>query len=143
MYNYHEAIKDDVLQAIREEWKPAELAEILYTDRGNFEMDLNDAFFLEDNVTGNGSGSYTFSRAEARGNLDGNYDILQRMVQEGWLDAGDVVDALAEENFERLDVLIRCFLLMDGILLALEELEADPEIAAELEKLRGVEEAAG
>ena len=60
-YNYLEAITDDVIQYIKDgidfdEWKG---------DRDGLEDYLNDTLFIEDSVTGNGSGSYTYSTYRA------------------------------------------------------------------------------
>ena len=59
-YNYMETVKDDVRQAIEDNYDIAD-----YSDRDEFEETLYEDLWVDDSVTGNGSGSYTFSRSKA------------------------------------------------------------------------------
>ena len=58
MYDYREAMTEDVKQWITDEVNLADWTE----DRGGLEQQLNDDLWAADSVTGNGSGSYTFNR---------------------------------------------------------------------------------
>ena len=60
-YNYLDAVKADVLDYINEEIDLTEWAGL----RDKLENHLNDELFVTDSVTGNGSGSYTFSSYKA------------------------------------------------------------------------------
>ena len=60
-YNYLEAVTEDVLEYINNEIDLTEWA----GDRDGLEQQLNDTLFTEDSVTGNASGSYTFSTYQA------------------------------------------------------------------------------
>lgn len=120
-YNYREAIKDDVLQYIRNNYDDESLKD---WNRNDFEQELNDALFTEDSVTGNGSGSYTFSTARAReyimGDMDAEDDI-RNMIDEFGLDAKTIAEHLFD--WEYWDVSLRCYLLGECIGDALDELE--------------------
>ena len=61
MYNYMEALKTDITEYISDNEYYLE-----GYDRNELEEHLNDLLWTCDNVTGNGSGSYTFSREDAK-----------------------------------------------------------------------------
>ncbi len=100
-YNYYETVKEDVCNYINNN---VDLAD--YDDIEELEQYLNDELFTEDSVTGNASGSYTFSTWQAEENLCHNMDLLQEALQE----FGYGIDYL-EKGAEACDVTIRCYLL--------------------------------
>ncbi|WP_337376573.1 hypothetical protein, partial [Clostridium sp.] len=70
MYDYYEAVKEDVLNYIKEEvdmngMDLNELKERLYEDLIN-----------KDSITGNASGSYTFCRSKAQKYVEENKDLV-------------------------------------------------------------------
>ncbi|MCZ0891713.1 hypothetical protein O0Z71_04555 [Ligilactobacillus saerimneri] len=69
-------------------------------------QDLKDDLFVTDDVTGNGSGSYTFNTRTAEENLIGNWDLLR----DAHRDLCPDVD-LIEKGPEWCDVLIRVYVL--------------------------------
>ena len=71
-------------------------------------------------VTGNGSGSYTFSAYEAEENLCHNWDLLEEACNE----FGCLEEAISQGP-EASDVTIRCYLLGQAIEAALQEIEDD------------------
>lgn len=76
-YDYREAVKDDVLEYIK--------YEIDYKDfdtLDELEQHLNDELWTVDSVTGNASGSYTFSTWEAEENICHNLDLLAEACDE-------------------------------------------------------------
>lgn len=105
-YDYREAVKNDVLYYIKEE---IDLEE--WETREELEEYLNDLLWCEDNVTGNGSGSYTFSSYEAEENICHNFDLLG----EALLEFGCGPEYLMKEGAEAADVIIRCYLLGECI----------------------------
>lgn len=122
-YNYMEAVKDDVRQAIEDNYDIAD-----YSDRDEFEQTLNDDLWVDDSVTGNGSGSYTFNREQAKEYLfDSNdgLDLLREAVSDFGIDAETVVDHFMSEDWEWFDVTIRCYVLGQAIGEALDEIEDD------------------
>ena len=110
MYNYLENVKEDVRNYIKENINLKD-----YTQE-ELEEKLNDDLFVEDSVTGNASGSYTFSTYEAEENLCHNMDLLQEALE----NFGCGIDYL-EKGAEACDVTIRCYLLGRAIAEVLEE----------------------
>ena len=93
-YNYFEAMKEDVKEYLKE------------TSERDFET-LYDEMFVDDSITGNASGSYTFSTWQAEENIAHNMDLLKEALEEF---GGDYGKAL-EKGAENCDVTIRCYLL--------------------------------
>ena len=123
-YDYLENVKEDVKQWIDEhdEWKndyADKNGEWLRDDnRDEIEQDLNDRLFVEDSVTGNASGSYTFNAWQAEENVCHNLDLLGEALAEFGCD----VNYLTENGAEACDVTIRCYLLGQAISEVLDEL---------------------
>lgn len=115
-YNYREAVKNDVMEYIRNEIDFSE-----FDTLEELEEKLNDELWTVDSVTGNGSGSYTFSTYEAEENICHNLDLLGEALTE----FGSGADYLITHGAEAADVTIRCYLLGECIAAALEELEDD------------------
>lgn len=120
-YNYIEAMKADVRQYMEDNE-----SYLNYTDREDLEEQLNDLLWTADSVTGNASGSYTFSRQEAKEHVLDNIDLLKDAYEEFGLREQFTKDFF-EEDFERMDVIIRCFLLGQVIADVLEEDYKEPE----------------
>ena len=116
-YNYFEAVKNAVLDYINEN-------EIKVTTSNKDELadSLNDDLWVNDSVTGNGSGSYFFNSWKAEEALCHNLDLLGEACEE----FGSTADLL-KDGAEACDVTIRCYLLPQAISEALDELEEDDE----------------
>lgn len=123
MYDYKEAVKEDVKNYIRENYSADDIRENLETSaaRSDFEEKLNENLWVEDSITGNASGSYTFNTWEAEENLCHNMDLLEEACDEFGQDLGEAV----ERGAEYCDVTIRCYLLCGAISDALDELESE------------------
>ena len=104
-YDYYDAVLNDVREALKE------------TNERNYET-LYDRLWVNDSVTGNGSGSYTFSTWEAEENLCHNMDLLREALEEFGCDI-----SYLKKGAEACDVTIRCYLLAQALSEALEELE--------------------
>ena len=115
-YDYREAVKDDVLEYINNEINFED-----FDTLEELEEHLNEVLFTEDSVTGNASGSYTFSTYEAEENIYHNMDLLQEALSE----FGDTEALVMDFDAEKADVTIRCYLLGECIAAALEEIEDD------------------
>ena len=109
-YDYHEAVRKDVLEFLREYGHDYD-----GLPREDVEERLNDDLWVEDSVTGNGSGSYTFNTHKAEEYLCGNWDLIQEVDDEFELDL--------RKGPEYIDVSIRCYLLGEEISNALDEAE--------------------
>lgn len=118
-YNYMEAVKEDVKNYID--------SEINFEDFDSLEEleeKLNDELWTEDSVTGNASGSYTFNRVTAENYVNSNKELVNEMVDE--FDCKkQVCDWWLNDNFEPIDVSIRCYLLGSAISEVMDELEED------------------
>ena len=94
-YNdYYEEVKNDAIEAIDEQF-----------DNGYWDEDTEwdvvyDNLFVDDSVTGNGSGSYTFNAFKAREN-----------VSEAIFDDRIIMNYIRENDPESIDVCIRCAML--------------------------------
>ena len=114
-YNYREALKDDIRAYIEDnDIKAAD-----YEDADAMREDLYDKLWVEDSVTGNGSGSYTFNTWKAEEYLCHNLDLLGEALTEFCCDA----DYLAKNGAEAADVTIRCYLLSEVLDEVLEDME--------------------
>ena len=119
-YDYRQAVRDDILDYIKEH-------DIQVTDNNREEIEefLYDTLFVEDSVTGNASGSYTFNTWKAEEYLCHNLDLLAEAIDEFGADAGTYKDCI--ESAETADVTIRCYLLTECLSSVLDELEVEEE----------------
>ena len=118
-YNYMEAVTADAKTAILENMDMWE-----WHNREELEENANDWLWTADEVTGNASGSYTFSTWKAEENLCHNMDELEEACSEFGQDIGEAV----KQGAEYCDVTIRCYLLSQAISAALDELEEEGKI---------------
>lgn len=118
-YNYLENVTADAKQAILENLKYWD-----FSDRDELEEKANDELWIDDSVTGNASGSYTFNTWQAEENLCHNMDELEESCDEFGQDIGEVV----KRGAEYCDVTIRCYLLSQAISAAIDELEEEGKI---------------
>ena len=106
-YNYFEAVKEDVKDRLGD-----------YDPRGEDETleehqeRLYNALWIDDGVTGNGSGSYTFNTAKAKEFVLAGIDQVAEACREFDVSFGELVEA---GEWERLDVTARCYYLSQAI----------------------------
>ena len=120
-YNYLEAVKEDVLNYIKENVSFED-----FEDRDELEEHLNDVLWTEDSVTGNASGSYYCNAWKAAEALAHNWGLLE----EAWEEFGGDVNPI-EKGEEWCDVTIRCYLLPDAISEVLDEIDGLEEMFGE------------
>lgn len=115
-YNYFEAVKEDVKNYIENE---IDIKKALSEagDIDSLKNNLYDDLFCNDSVTGNASGSYTFSTWQAEENLCHNMDLLKEALEEFGCDINYL-----EKGAEACDVSIRCYLLSSAISEVIDEL---------------------
>ena len=116
-YDYREAVKEDVLEYIRNEINLED-----FDTLEELEEHLNETLWTEDSVTGNASGSYYCNSWKAEEALAHNWDLLAEAMKE----FGCEVD-LIEKGAEWADVTIRCYLLGQAISEVLDEMEEELE----------------
>ena len=112
-YNYAEAVKEDVLEYIKNE--------IDFSDFNSIEElaeKLQDTLFTEDSVTGNASGSYYCNSWKAEEAIAHNWDLLTEALEEFGGSENPI-----EKGAEWCDVTIRCYLLGQAISEAIEEID--------------------
>lgn len=117
-YNYYENMKSDILDAIED---CHDLTE--YDSMDDAYNSLHDDLWIYDGVTGNASGSYTFSTYTAEENLCHNMDLLVDACDEF---GQSICDAI-ERGAEHCDVTIRCYLLCSVLSEVLDELNDEYE----------------
>ena len=115
MYNYLEAIKEDVKEYIEENIDLSEFGDI-----EELKEKLNEDLWINDSVTGNASGSYTCNRAKAKKYVDDNKKLVVEMAEEFGC-KNQVMDWWYSNNYEAIDCSIRCYLLNQAINEAIEE----------------------
>lgn len=115
MYDYREAVKDDVRNYIAENLT----IEAYKGQRDELEEMLNNDLWADDGVTGNASGSYYCNSWKAEESLCHNLDLLAEALEEFGCDAS----YLLKEGAEAADVTIRCYLLSSAISEVLDEYE--------------------
>lgn len=121
MYDYYEAVKEDVLTYIKENDLDLETY-----GRHELENRLYDDLMITDSVTGNASGSYTFSRVQAQEYVEDNKDLVREMCYE-YDNEATVADWWFNDDYESIDVCLRCYVLGVAISNALDELEEAAE----------------
>ena len=115
-YDYLKNMKEDIRQWLEDnDWR------IAYEDmtRDQLEDKLYDDLWIEDSVTGNGSGSYTFNSELAHEFVIGNEDLLKEAINCFGVSAEEVVERL--DDYEWQDVTIRCYTLSQAIYEVLDE----------------------
>lgn len=116
-YDYLENVKEDVRNYIEEN-----KIVVTSSNREEVEQELNDTLFVNDSVTGNASGSYTFSTWQAEENLCHNMELLMEALTEFGCDL-----SYLGKGAEACDVTIRCYLLGQAISEVLDEIEIENE----------------
>lgn len=127
-YNYLEAIKEDIREALASgdyDYKIDEVNnDMLQQDYTEDEYNeslyeaLYDEMWIADSITGNASGSYTFNRWQAEGNLCHNMDLYIKACEEFGQEP-------KLEEAEYMDVTIRCYLLGQALGEVLEEMKEE------------------
>jgi len=120
-YDYRKEITKDIFDYVEENYTAEEIAEKL-ADRDEFESTLNDDLWIEDSVTGNASGSYTFSRATAREYVVENMEDCIEALKCFCCEAETIAEKFLSEDWEFFDVTIRCYLLGECLGEAIDKL---------------------
>jgi hypothetical protein len=126
--NYIEAVTEDAVQYIRDNYTAEEIAEAM-TDRDEFAEKLNDEMWVADEVTGNGSASYTFDRMKAREYVLNDIDTVREALREFGTEADTIAEKFLDEEWEYFDVTARCYVLGQAIDAALDIIEAETKAA--------------
>ena len=114
-YNYREEMAQDIKEYIRENESEFEGLDI-----DELRDKLYDDLWTVDSVTGNASGSYTFNSFRAEEYIKDNLDLLGEAYEE-LSTTEDLGRELIDQNYENMDVTIRCYLLYQVIDEVLED----------------------
>lgn len=90
-YDYYSAVKEDVKNVVVNEYN---YIEELKNDREEFEERLCDELGVNDSVTGNASGSYTFNAWQAEEYVYHNIDLLKEACNELGTDLADIIESV-------------------------------------------------
>lgn len=120
-YDYMEAMKNDIKEYLEDnfEYKYSD-----YTDREELAESLYDDLWIEDSVTGNASGSYTFCRQTAKEYVMDNFCVCLDMLEAFDVEEKEIGKRFLSEDWEWFDVSIRCYCLREAIENVLDEMEA-------------------
>ena len=122
-YNYIEAMKEDIRNYINDN---IDLSD--FQDRDDLSENLNDDLWIDDSVTGNASGSYTFNSYRAKEYVMDGMDELLNAINDFCIDAKEVGEKFLNEEWEYFDVTIRCYLLGQAIEEVLDDMEENNEL---------------
>lgn len=110
-YSYLDAVKKDVERFITDEGFDLSI----YDDADEAHMDLYDRCWIEDCVTGNGSGSYTFNRNRAKEYVFADPDVVADALKEFGSPAEDIAEHFLDQDWEWFDVTARCHILWQAL----------------------------
>lgn len=142
MYDYREAVKNDIMDYVVENYDRNDLAD--YEDEDDFKECLQDVVMDADSITGNASGSYYCNSYKAQEALNGNLDLLRETCEEFDLDNETVGERFLDGDFEYFDCIIRCYLSEQMVDEAINELlESNDDFIIEWNKAHEDEEEEG
>lgn len=121
--NYLDETKNNI-----EQWMELEGFSLSGKDREDVEERLNEDFWINDSITGNGSGSFTFSRYQARENVLSDIDTLNEACEEFCIEKETIGEKFLNEEWEWMDVTCRCYVLSQAISEVLDEIEEKGEV---------------
>lgn len=113
-YDYLKNMTEDVKEYIKENYEGIEEVN---------QEKLYDDLWIDDSVTGNGSGSYTFNSEVAREFVYYNDDLLLEAFNEFGVSSEEIAKHIFDYEYQ--DVTIRCYLLNEAIEKAIEELKKE------------------
>lgn len=136
--NYLDQVKEDIRNYLEYDYDiKAEIQAGEFADAEELREYLYDTMWIEDAITGNASGSYTFNRAEAREYVLADMGTVGEALREFGTTAEEIGERFLAEDWEYLDVTARCYVLGWALDEVLEEIE--DEIEAEFERLEEAE----
>lgn len=121
-YDYYEEVKNDVINYINENMEYIK-EKVDISDRDQLKSWLSDELFVDDSVTGNASGSYTFNRAEAKEYVLDNIDLLSDACDNFGENMEKIGYMFLAEDWETFDVFIRLYVLDTCISDAIDEID--------------------
>ena len=111
MYDYYKVVKEDARLSISEALEGGQVTKDEVSDVDKFYDCFYDRLWIDDSVTGNASGSYTFNSNRASEYVVDNLDLLKEAYIEFGEGEEGVGKAFLDGEWEAMDVTIRCYVL--------------------------------
>lgn len=124
-YEYRKAVTADIVDHIRDN---IEDYKYMFANRYDAEERLYEILWIEDGVTGNASGSYTFNACKAKEYVLSDPDTVAEALRAFCVEAEEVADRFLSLDWKYFDVTARCYVLNECVSEALDTLEADFEL---------------
>ena len=121
--DYLDMVKEDVKNWINENIEYID--DDVKADKDDFFEYLNDNLWMEDSVTGNGSGSYTFNSWDAENYVKADMDTVKEALHEFCVPAETIAEKFLNEDWKYFDVTARCYVLGSAIYEVLEDMESE------------------
>lgn len=136
MYNYLEEMKRAIREDLNDNYGHHDdlINAIVNDEWDELEEKLNEDYWVDDAVTGNASGSFTFNCWTAKEYVLDNVDLAREAFTEFCEDPARLADYFLNEEWETIDVIIRCYLLGQAVAEALEEARDEYEALTPEEK---------
>lgn len=138
MYDYYDAMKRDIIDHIADRYTLEDIIDKL-DDPDDWKETLNSDCWIDDSVTGNASGSYTFNSVRAKEYVIDNMELCTESLSEFCIESKTISDHFLREDWEYFDVAIRCYILygvvndlVEALTECREALEAETEINREI-----------
>ena len=113
MSDYRTEVKEAIEQYLEDNEQYINMAD--FDTAEDFAEWLNDTLWIEDSVTGNASGSYTFNSYEAREKVLADMETVSEALKEFCVPAEEIGNRFLNEDWEYLDVTARCYVLSECI----------------------------
>lgn len=113
-YNYYKEVSDSVQDYMIEHQE-----KLSCYSREDLSDYLNETLYVEDSVTGNASGSYTFCSETAKGYVCDNIELLIEACHE----FDETIDYALHKGWEYCDVILRCYVLGNAIEDAIDNID--------------------
>ena len=122
---YKEELKMDIKTWIEDNKDYIFDIEDYANDTDSFVEFLNETLWICDEVTGNASGSYTFNRNEAKEKVIENMEEVHEALTEFCYESDEIGKMFINEEWEKIDVITRCYFLNSAIWEVIEEENID------------------
>ena len=119
-YNYHDAVCEDIRKYLRDIE-----CESIHLTRDELEESLNDDLWIEDSVTGNGSGQYASVELSEQYVRQDGFEYVLALISEWCISADTIAKHFLNSDWDWIDVSIRCYLLSGCIAEVLDEMESE------------------
>jgi hypothetical protein len=86
---------------------------------------IYDDAWIDDAVTGNGSGSYYFNNSASRDAVEADRDTVEEALREFCVEAGEIGRRFLDGDYEYFDVTARCYVLGEAVEEAYDKLDSE------------------